>query len=85
LASCRPGVEIIAATPEATVARSLAPLRAVVPLVVDRPVKIEDAIPRALDAARSQGLLHSGDKVVVCASRANPRSDADTLWLHVEP
>lgn len=85
LASCRPGVGIIAATPEATIARSLAPLRAVVPLVVDRPAKIEDAIPRALDAARSTGLLRSGDKVVVCASRANPRSDADTLWLHVEP
>lgn len=84
LAACRPGVTIVAATPDAAIARTLIAFRAVVPLVVERPARIEDAIPMALDAARRANQIGVGDKVVVCASRANPRSDADTLWLHVE-
>ena len=85
LASCRPGVSIIAATPDAAIARSLVAFRAVKPVVVERPTKIEDAIPLALESARTTGGIRSGDKIVVCASRTSPRSDADTLWLHVEP
>jgi hypothetical protein len=34
---------------------------------------------------RRERLVASGDKVVVCASRISPRSDADTVWLHTEP
>lgn len=85
LASCRPGVAIIAATPETAISRSLVAFRAVKPLVVERPAKIEDAIPLALELARVSGGIRSGDRIVVCASRTSPRSDADTLWLHVEP
>jgi hypothetical protein len=29
--------------------------------------------------------ITSGQRVVICASRTSPRSDADTLLLHVEP
>lgn len=85
LASCRPGVSIIAATPDVTIARTLAAFRAVRPIVVERPTMIEEAIPAALEMARRAGEIRSGDKLVVCASRTSPRSDADTLWLHVEP
>jgi len=85
LASCRPGVSIIAATPDVAIARSLVAFRAVKPVVVERPAKIEDAIPLALESARTTGGIRTGDKIVVCASRTSPRSDADTLWLHVEP
>ena len=85
LASCRPGVAIIAATPDVGTARCLAAFRSVRPVVVERPPSIEEAIPIALETARRTGFIQSGDKVVVCASRTSPRSDADTLWLHVEP
>ena len=85
LAACRPGVTILAATPDPEIARGLGVFRAVMPLVVDRPARIEEAIPLALEEARRGGHVRSGDKVVVCASRTSPRSDADTLWLHSEP
>lgn len=85
LAACRPNVPVIAVTPDAATARSLVILRGAVPLVVERPARIEDAIPIALDAARSAGLIGRGRRIVVCASRMSPRSDADTLWLHTEP
>jgi hypothetical protein len=40
------------------------------------------AIESAVRAGRAADLLHGGDTVVVCASRLNPRSDADTILLH---
>ena len=85
LAACRPGVRIIAATPDPANARLLQVFRAVAPIVVARPARLEEAIPVALDAARTQRLIGPGNTVVVCASRTSPRSDADTLWLHSEP
>ena len=84
LAACRPAAPIIAATPDAAIARVLNCLRGVRSVVVDRPSELVDAIPLALTAARDQGLVKSGDRVVVCASRMNPRSDVDTVWLHTE-
>jgi len=66
-------------------ARILVALRGVLPTVVDRPPRIEDAIPLALDAVRAARYVSAGQRVVVCASRTSPRSDADTLWLHSEP
>lgn len=85
LAACRPSAPILAATPDPATARLLVALRGVEPTVVERPGRIEDAIPLALEAVRAAGRLSSGQRVVVCASRANPRSDADTVWLHSEP
>jgi pyruvate kinase len=85
LAACRPSAPILAVTPDVGTARTLLLLRGVVPLVVERPGRIEEAIPLALEAVRRRGYLSSGDHVVVCASRMSPRSDADTLWLHAEP
>lgn len=84
LAACRPGSPIVAATPYVETGRSLVVLRGVVPMVVERPSRLEEAIPLALDAARRAGHISTGNKVVVCASRTSPRSDADTLWLHTE-
>lgn len=85
LAACRPSAPILAVTPDPATARILVALRGVLPTVVDRPGRIEDAIPLALDAVRAAGYVSAGQRVVVCASRTSPRSDADTLWLHSEP
>lgn len=84
LAACRPSATILAATPDVAIARVLNCFRGVRSLVVDRPGEVTEAIPAALDAARSHDLLRTGDKVVVCASRMSPRSDVDTVWLHTE-
>jgi len=85
LAACRPSAPILAVTPDPATARLLVALRGVEPTVVERPGRLEDAIPLALDAVRAAGRVLSGQRVVVCASRTSPRSDADTLWLHTEP
>lgn len=85
LAACRPSAPILAVTPDPATARLLVALRGVEPTVVERPGRLEDAIPLALDAVRAAGRVLSGQRVVVCASRTSPRSDADTLWLHMEP
>jgi pyruvate kinase len=85
LAACRPNAPILAVTPDPATARLLVALRGVEPMVVERPGRLEDAIPLALDAVRGSGRVVSGQRVVVCASRTSPRSDADTLWLHMEP
>lgn len=84
LAACRPSARIIAATPDAAAARILGCLRGVRAIVVDRPSDLASAIPMAMSAARESGLVTSGDRVVVSASRENPRSDVDTIWLHTE-
>ncbi|MEY2967620.1 MAG: hypothetical protein RIQ64_247 [Actinomycetota bacterium] len=85
LAACRPNAPILAVTPDPATARLLVALRGVEPTVVERPGRLEDAIPVALNALRAAGRVLSGQRVVVCASRTSPRSDADTLWLHTEP
>lgn len=85
LSACRPGAPIIAATPSDGVARKLRAAWGVHPVISPRDPDVEVSIGAALTAAREQGLVSAGDKVVVCASRLNPRSDADTIWLHLEP
>ncbi len=84
LASCRPACPIVAATPGVDKARQLNVCRGVYPLVVPRDGNITSAITAAVETARAEGLVDSGDTIVVCASRLNPRSDADTILLHVE-
>ena len=84
LASCRPACPIVAATPGVDRARQLQICRGVYPLVVPRDGNITSAIETAIEIAREKKMVVSGDTIVVCASRLNPRSDADTILLHVE-
>jgi len=85
LSACRPGAPIIAATPTESTARKLRIAWGVHPVVSPRDPDVEVSIGAGLTAAREQGLVKRGDKIVVCASRLSPRSDADTIWLHTEP
>ena len=85
LASCRPSCAIVAATPGVDKARQLNICRGVYPMVVARDGNITSSIATAVQDARTLHLLESGDTIVVCASRLNPRSDADTILLHIEP
>jgi len=57
----------------------------VYPIVSARDPDVEVSISSALSAARAKGFVQHGNRVVVCASRLSPRSDADTIWLHTEP
>lgn len=82
LAACRPSSPILAVTPTAEAARRLRPARGVYPVVQPRDGNVARAIESAVRAGRAADLLHGGDTVVVCASRLNPRSDADTILLH---
>jgi pyruvate kinase len=84
LASCRPSCLIVAATPGVDRARRLQVCRGVYPMEVPRDGNITTAIATAIKTARENNLVKSGDTIVVCASRLNPRSDADTILLHVE-
>ena len=84
LSSCRPSCPIVSVTPSTIVARQMRLVKAVVPLVKEREHDLDKAISEALKEARQRGLTKAGDRIVVCASRINPRSDADTLWLHQE-
>lgn len=84
LASCRPSCPIVAATPGVDRARRLQVCRGVYPMEVPRDGNITTAIATAIKTARDNKLVTSGDTIVVCASRLNPRSDADTILLHVE-
>ncbi|NCX79580.1 MAG: hypothetical protein EBW96_06730 [Actinobacteria bacterium] len=85
LAACRPNAPIIAATPTETAARKLKVAWGVYPVVSARDPDVEVSIGAALTAARDKGYVQRGHRVVVCASRLSPRSDADTIWLHTEP
>ena len=84
LSSCRPACAIIAATPEMKVSRLLTLCRGVKPLLVGRPSDVGRAIGQALEAARGRDFVTTNDKVVICLSRVNPRSDVDTILLHTE-
>lgn len=85
MSACRPGPRIIAATPTLGTARKLRLSWGVYPVVSLRDADMETAISAGIAQARNQGYVHSGDKIVVCASRLGTRSDADTIWLHIEP
>ena len=84
LSACRPSCSIISLSPSVAVARQLRIVRGVLPIVKEREGDVDRAIGSALADVRVRGLTSVGDKVVVCASRISPRSDADTLWLHQE-
>lgn len=84
LAACRPACPIVAVTPDAGVARSLNLSRAVRPVTLSRDPDVGVAITEALAECRRRGLVAASDKVVICASRVSPRSDADTILFHIE-
>ena len=84
LAACRPNSMIIAATPSEAAARRLKISWGVYPIVSQRDADVEVSISAGLSKARECGFVQRGHKVVVCASRLSPRSDADTIWLHTE-
>lgn len=84
LSACRPSCPIVAVTPSLEVARILAVARGVLPVVVERSDEITRAIEDGFRGAREAGLIDRGDRVVVCASRSGPNSDADTILLQLE-
>jgi pyruvate kinase len=84
LSSCRPSCSIIAVTPSAEKARQLNVNRGVYPIVLDRDKNFTAAVTTAIDATKEVGFLKPGNAIVICASRSNPHSDADTILLHRE-
>ncbi len=84
LAACRPTAPIVAITPSEVVARQRRLVWGLYPVVAERESDLDEAIASALTAARKQQLIGPGNTVVICASRSNPRSNADTIWLHTE-
>jgi len=84
LAACRPTAPIVAITPSEVVARQMRLVWGLYPVIVERASDLDEAIASALTAARKQQLIEPGNTVVICASRSNPRSNADTIWLHTE-
>jgi len=84
LAACRPTAPIVAITPSEVVARQMRLVWGLYPVVAERASDLDEAIASALLAARKQQLIGPGNTVVICASRSNPRSNADTIWLHTE-
>ena len=84
LAACRPTAPIVAITQSEVVARKMRLVWGLYPVVVERASDLDEAISSALTAARKQQLIGPGNTVVICASRSNPRSNADTIWLHTE-
>ena len=84
LAACRPTAPIVAITPSEVVARQMRLVWGLYPVVAERASDLDEAIASALTAARKQQLIGPGNTVVICASRSNPRSNADTIWLHTE-
>jgi pyruvate kinase len=83
LSACRPPSPVIAVSPSIEVLRQLAPRWNTHPVLAPRDLDISTAVDQALAAAKAEGLVAPGDRVVICASRRSPRSDADTIWLHV--
>jgi pyruvate kinase len=85
MSSCRPSCPIVAVTPSSEKARQLNLNRGVYPLVLERDKNFTTAVTNAIAATKEMGFLDSGNAIVVCASRSNPHSDADTILLHREP
>jgi pyruvate kinase len=82
LSACRPAAQIIAATPSHETARRLRLYWGVTPLVCERNADMSVAVDDAFNAALDAGLVQFNELVVVCASRENIRSAADTIWVH---
>lgn len=70
VASRRPGVPIVAMTPDPAVARRLALVWGVVPVLVESNETIDLMLERAVDAARSLGVARVGDLVALTAGVA---------------
>ena len=85
MSSCRPSCPIIAVTPSSEKARQLNVNRGVYPIVHERDKNFTTAVTKAIEVTKTVGILKEGDAIVVCASRLNPQSDADTILLHREP
>jgi len=85
LAACRPSCPIVAVTPAAEVARRLSVARGVTAVVVERESEITRTIAQGITLARDAGMVGAGERLVICASRLGPNSDADTILLHLEP
>jgi pyruvate kinase len=85
MSSCRPSCPIVAVTPSSERARQLNVNRGVYPIVLERDKNFTTAVTQAIEVTKTVGILKEGDAIVVCASRLNPQSDADTILLHREP
>ncbi len=70
VASRRPMVPVIAITPDPAVARRLALVWGVTPVLVDRHETIDSMLDQAVDAARAAGLAGPGDLVALTAGVA---------------
>lgn len=82
VAACRPPVPIIAATPNAHVATRLNLRYGVSTVLAERPSSTDEAIARAVEAAKRAELCRDGDRLVVCLSRTSPRSTTDTIYVY---
>jgi len=82
IAACRPPAHIVAATPSPEVARWLRMHWGVDPIVVARDPDMSVAVEEAAAVGRDHGLLAAGETIVIAASRTNPHTAADTIWVH---
>ena len=82
VAACRPPVPIIAATPNERVATRLNLRYGVSTVIAERPSSTDEAIARAVEAAKGSRLCRDGDRLVVCLSRTSPRSTTDTIYVY---
>jgi len=82
ISACRPPVGILAATPSIEVARRLRMYRGVHTIVVDRDPNMSLAVNDAVAEAKYLQYLRDGDQIVISASRSNPNTPSDTIWLH---
>jgi pyruvate kinase len=84
MSSCRPACPIVAVTPSDEKARQLNVNRGIYPVVIERDRNFTSAVTKAIQATKDIGVLKPGNAIVICASRLNPHSDADTILLHRE-
>jgi len=70
VAAHRPGMPIVAITPDARVARQLALVWGVVPEVVPAPANLEDMAGAAAEVARATGFARPGDLIALTAGVA---------------
>lgn len=84
MSSCRPACPIVAVTPSDEKARQLNVNRGIYPVVLERDRNFTSAVTKAIQATKDIGILKPGNAIVICASRLNPHSDADTILLHRE-
>lgn len=82
VAACRPPVPIIAATSDPRVATRLNLRYGVTTVLAERPRGTDEAIARAVEAAKRARLCRDGDRLVVCLSRTSPRSMTDTIYVY---